>query len=73
MVVQTYGILWKDSIVEDMKNMYQREYQKHFDIVKDVYESKFTWGRELTFGMKYNRAVIIYHARYVKVELLYGV
>ena len=47
----------KTAIVEDMKAMYATK--KHFDIVKDVYESKFTWGREFTFGMKYNRAVII--------------
>ena len=30
-----------------------------FDIMKDVYESKFTWTREFTFGMNYNRAVIL--------------
>ena len=30
-----------------------------FDIMKDVYNSKFTWSREFTFGMKFNRAVII--------------
>ena len=47
----------KTAIVEDMKAMYATK--KHFDIIKDVYESKFTWGREFTFGMKYNRAVII--------------
>ena len=47
----------KTAIVEDMKLMYASK--KHFDIVKDVYESKFTWGREFTFGMKFNRAVII--------------
>ena len=25
--------------------------------MKDVYESKFTWGREFTFGMKYNDGI----------------
>ena len=47
----------KTSIVEDMKAMYATKTK--FDIIKDVYDSKFTWGREFTFGMKYNRAVII--------------
>lgn len=47
----------KTAIVEDMKAMYATK--KHFDIIKDVYESAFTWHREFTFGMKYNRAVII--------------
>ena len=47
----------KTAIVEDMKAMYATK--KHFDIIKDVYDSTFTWGREFTFGMKYNRAVII--------------
>ena len=47
----------KNAIVEDVKAMYATK--KHFDIIKDVYDSTFTWGREFTFGMKYNRAVII--------------
>ena len=47
----------KTAIVEDMKAMYATK--KHFDVIKDVYDSSFTWGREFTFGMKYNRAVII--------------
>ena len=42
--------------------------KKHFDIMKDVYESKFTWHREFTFGMKYNRTVII-PARYITSPL----
>ena len=51
----------KTSVVEDLKNMYadqDREWKK-FDIRKDIYESKFTWTREMTFGMKFNRAVIL--------------
>ena len=47
----------KTAIVEDMKAMYATK--KHFDIIKDVYESSWTWHREFTFGMKYNRAIII--------------
>jgi|TARA_B100001094_G_scaffold37064_1_gene31255 hypothetical protein len=47
----------RTSVVEDMKAMYATK--KHFDIIKDVYDSKFTWGREFTFGMKFNRAIII--------------
>lgn len=47
----------KTSVVEDMKLMYASK--KHFDIIKDVYESSWTWHREFTFGMKYNRAIII--------------
>ena len=26
-----------------------------FDIIKDVYESKFTWKQMMMFGMEYNR------------------
>ena len=52
----------KTSIMEDIKNMYadkDREGQSKFSIRKDVYESKFQWAREMTFGMKFNRAVIL--------------
>tara|TARA_B100000029_G_scaffold390641_1_gene387412 strand:- start:37 stop:750 length:714 start_codon:yes stop_codon:yes gene_type:complete len=51
----------KTSVMEDLKNMYSdkdREWKK-FDIRKDIYDSKFTWTREMTFGMKFNRAVIL--------------
>ena len=55
--INVWNFAGKNAIVEDMKAMYATK--KHFDIIKDVYDSKFTWGREFTFGMKYNRAVII--------------
>ena len=51
----------KTSVVEDLKNMYadqDREWKK-FDIRKDIYNTKFTWTREMTFGMKFNRAVVL--------------
>ena len=55
--INIWNFAGKTSIVEDMKNMYADKGK--FDIMKDVYESKFTWTREMTFGMKFNRAVIL--------------
>ena len=56
-VINIWNFAGKTSIVEDIKNMYADKGK--FDIIKDVYESKFTWTREFTFGMNYNRAVIL--------------
>tara|TARA_Y100000991_G_C21849576_1_gene296033 strand:- start:37 stop:738 length:702 start_codon:yes stop_codon:yes gene_type:complete len=55
--INAWNFAGKTSIVEDVKNMYADKGK--FDIMKDVYNSKFTWSREFTFGMKFNRAVII--------------
>ena len=55
--INIWNFAGKTSIVEDIKNMYADKGK--FDIMKDVYESKFTWTREFTFGMNYNRAVIL--------------
>ena len=55
--INVWNFAGKTSIVEDIKNMYVDKGK--FDIIKDVYESKFTWAREMTFGMKFNRAVIL--------------
>ena len=55
--INVWNFAGKTSIVEDVKNMYADKGK--FDIIKDIYESKFTWTREFTFGMKYNRAVIL--------------
>ena len=55
--INIWNFAGKTSIVEDIKNMYADKGK--FDIIKDVYESKFTWAREMTFGMKFNRAVIL--------------
>ena len=55
--INIWNFAGKTSIVEDIKNMYADKGK--FDIIKDVYESKFTWTREFTFGMNYNRAVIL--------------
>ena len=55
--INIWNFAGKTSIVEDIKNMYADKGK--FDIIKDVYESKVTWTREFTFGMKYNRAVIL--------------
>ena len=55
--INIWNFAGKTSIVEDIKNMYTDK--NKFDIRKDIYNSKFTWAREMTFGMKYNRAVIL--------------
>ena len=55
--INVWNFAGKTSIVEDVKNMYADKGK--FDIMKDVYESKFTWTREFTFGMNYNRAVVL--------------
>jgi len=55
--INVWNFAGKTSIVEDIKNMYVDKGK--FDIMKDVYNSKFTWAREMTFGMKFNRAVIL--------------
>ena len=55
--INVWNFAGRTSIVEDIKNMYTDKGK--FDIMKDVYNSKFTWSREFTFGMKFNRAVII--------------
>ena len=55
--INIWNFAGKTSIVEDIKNMYADKTK--FDIRKDIYNSKFTWAREMTFGMKYNRAVIL--------------
>ena len=55
--INVWNFAGKTSIVEDVKNMYADKGK--FDIIKDVYDSKFTWSREFTFGMQYHRAVII--------------
>ena len=55
--INIWNFAGKTSIVEDIKNMYADKTK--FDIRKDIYNSTFTWSRELTFGMKYNRAVIL--------------
>ena len=55
--INIWNFAGKTSIVEDIKNMYADKTK--FDIRKDIYNSTFTWSREITFGMKYNRAVIL--------------
>tara|TARA_B100000287_G_C20499594_1_gene728538 strand:+ start:240 stop:944 length:705 start_codon:yes stop_codon:yes gene_type:complete len=55
--INVWNFAGKTSILEDIKNMYVDKGK--FDIRKDVYDSTFTWSREFTFGMKYNRAVIV--------------
>ena len=55
--INIWNFAGKTSIVEDIKNMYADK--SKFDIRKDIYNSKFSWAREMTFGMKYNRAVIL--------------
>jgi|TARA_B100001093_G_scaffold442401_1_gene444099 hypothetical protein len=57
--INIWNFAGRTSIVEDIKNMYADKDKGKFDIMKDVYDSKFTWSREMTFGMKFNRAVII--------------
>ena len=59
--INVWNFAGKTSVVEDLKNMYadqDREWKK-FDIRKDIYNTKFTWTREMTFGMKFNRAVVL--------------
>tara|TARA_B100001996_G_scaffold77388_1_gene57153 strand:+ start:632 stop:1333 length:702 start_codon:yes stop_codon:yes gene_type:complete len=65
--INIWNMAGRTSIVEDCKTMYASKTK--FDIRKDIYESKFAWARELTFGMKYNRAVIM-PADILKADIL---